>query len=100
MNQFAAQSTVNFNHRITGEETEEHEITNLTALGLSETIRNMTDRSKALLSLLLPYYDSESQREPDSRTMYFALNSIILELTDIQKTVEAYALVNKPTEQA
>jgi hypothetical protein len=32
--------------------------------------------------------------------MYFALNSIILELTDIQKTVEAYALVNKPTEQA
>jgi len=93
-------SQVNLDHRITGEETEEYEITDLTVLGLSESIGNMTDRATALANLLLPYYDSQSQREPDSRTVYFALNAIIMELTDVQKTVEAYALANKPSKQA
>lgn len=93
-------SQVNLDHRVTGKEVEEYDINELTVLGLSESIGNMTDRATALANLLLPYYDSQSQREPDSRTMYFALNSIILELTDVQKTVEAYALANKPPKQA
>jgi len=93
-------SQVNLNHRITGQETEEFEITDLTVLGLSETVGGMTDKGTAIANLLLTYYDSQSQREPDSRTVYFALNAIIMELTDVQKTVEAYALANKPSKQA
>jgi len=100
MSQHTRQNSVNFNHRVTGQETEEFEITDLTAEKLSESIGNMTDRATALLSLLLPYYDSMSQQHPDDRTMFHALNSTVLELTDIQKTVEAYALANKPSKQA
>lgn len=93
-------SQVNLNHIVTGHEVEEFCITDLTPLELSKSVGNMTDRATALANLLLPYYDSMSQHEPDSRTVYFALNSIMIELMNVQKTVEAYALANKPTEQA
>jgi len=93
-------SQVNLDHRITGEETEEFEMSDQSPLDLSVSVNGITDRGTALANLLLLYYDSQSQREPDSRTVYFALNAIIMELTDVQKTVEAYALANKPAKQA
>jgi len=100
MSQSTQRNLVNFDHRVTGHEDNEREMTDITPKELSESIGNMTDRATAQLSLLLPYYDCMSQQHPDDRTMYFAINSIILELTDVQKTVEAYALANKPNKQA
>ena len=92
---------MSFNHRITGVETEEFQMESLSVLGLSKSIDGMTDRASSTLSLLLPYFnDTEQDNRPDDRTIYFVLNSLKLDLVDIQKTVEAYAQVNKRTEQA
>lgn len=90
---------LNLNHRVTGKETEEFEITDMTVIELSRSISNMTDRATAQANLLLPYYDCMSEQQPDTRTVYFALNSIMLDLADVQKTVEAFALANKATDQ-
>lgn len=89
-------SEINLDHIVTGYEVEEFQMTDLTPSGLSVSIGNMTDRATALANLLLPYYDGTDHLEPDNRTMYFAINSIRIELMNIQKTVEAFSQANKP----
>jgi len=91
-------SQPNFGHIVTGrEEDEEICMTEISALKLSEGTNNSTDRARAVLKLITPDYDSMSQPDIDSRTLYFALNSIKMELMNVQKMVEAYALENKQT---
>jgi len=89
---------VNLSHVYTnGKEKDEFNITDLDPFELSEIVNNMCDRSANIVELILPYYESTSLRELDSRSLYFALKSVVIELKTVQKTVEAYALANKPT---
>lgn len=87
--------TVDLYHRITGQETEEFYLTDLSARGLAGAVDNMSDRASATTSLLQSYFECDSEKQPDDRTIYHALNSVLMELADIQKTVEAYAQLNR-----
>lgn len=87
--------TIDFYHRLTGQDTEEFYITDLSARNLATAVDSMTDRAESIASLLQSYFEYDSEKQPDDRTIYNALNSVLMELADIQKTVEAYAQANK-----
>jgi len=92
---------VNLNHIFNnGTEVDEFNITDLSPRELSEVINDMNDRAASVVELLLPYYEPTAQLEPTSKSVYFALNSILIELRNVQNTVEAYALANRPNSQA
>lgn len=86
---------VNFTHRVTGQETEEFYITDMTTRDLSKAVDDMVDRAAATVSLVQSFFGSTSEERPDDRTIYYALNSVAMELADIQKTVELYHQAQK-----
>lgn len=61
---------------------------------LSNVIGYQVDRATSITALLLPCFESRSQAQPNDKTIYHALSSVLLELADIQKKVEALAEIN------
>ena len=74
-------------------------ITDYTESSLAQAVCVMADRAMATTSLLLPSFEITSQHQADDKTIYHALNSILIELDNIQDLVDDYAMMVQKSEQ-
>jgi len=74
-------------------------ITDFTEESLAKAVCVMADRAMATTHLLLPSFELTSQNQPSDKTIYHALNTILIELDNIQALVDDYATMVEKSEQ-
>jgi len=61
---------------------------------LTEAVGYPLDRATAIIELLQAYFAPSCPMQPDDKTVYHALGSVLLELVTMQKTINEYKKVN------
>ncbi len=95
MSNLSEDNSIHFPHRVTGQELDTLFINELDTERLADAMDAMSHRASATIKLLKPFFEATSQTQPDDGTMFYALNSVLMELADMRHLMEQFAQAQK-----
>jgi len=87
--------TLDTSHRLNG-----HDIEDPNALTLSDAVDHMVERATASIDAVKEGFFPDSTAHLDDKTIYFLLNSALMELSDIQALIESNHRFHQDKKQA